>query len=182
MIMQGILQGKPLGRWEFRDAEGYSKNTIARDIQETMGQQYRSGASRIARTETARLQNEASLDRYEKTGIEKVRVHDGCGCSACAAVNGEEWTIDDARSRTTEHPYCKRVFFPIVPGYSKLPEKAPSPMAEDDPGSPYYRRPEKNNQSDRDIVRPGYHQYKLSSDEQTAIDYYQGTGYVPINK
>ncbi len=138
LIMQNLRDGKALGRWENRNGEGYRKGTVSYDIQEAMGQQYRSGASRIARTETARLQNLASLDRYEKSRVEEVTVHDGDGCATCAAVNGETWSIDDARQREIEHPHCKRYFSPIVADYPTYNRK-PSPMPEDDPGSREYQ-------------------------------------------
>lgn len=137
-IMKGIREGKPLGRWEFREAEGYPTNTVASDIQDFMQQQYRSGASRIARTETVNILNNAAIDRYEKTGIEQVRVRDGCGCDVCAGINGEIWDLDYARSHILEHPNCKRSFEPIVKDYAIPGPGKPSPMPEDDPGSSQY--------------------------------------------
>ncbi len=137
LIMKNLQEGKSLGRWENRNGEGYRKGTISYEIQEAMGQQYRSGASRIARSETARLQNVSSLDRYEKSRVEEVTVHDGDGCPVCAGINGETWSIDEARRRTIEHPNCKRYFIPVVKGYV-TPVTKPSSMPEDDPGSREY--------------------------------------------
>lgn len=140
IIEDGISRGKPLGRWESREpgVTGYDSGTVADDIMKHMGQQYKSGASTIARTETMRYLSESALDRYEDALIEKVVVRDGCGCWECAAINGQVWTIEEARMRVLQHPNCRRSFTPIVPGYPIPKEKAASPMPEDDPGSSSY--------------------------------------------
>ena len=140
IITRGIREGKPLGRWELRSIPGqYPSHTVADDIMNHMGQMYKSGASRIARTETIRCLNENSLDRYKQSDINRVMVRDGCGCAVCAGLNGEIWTVDEAYGRTIEHPHCRRSFTPIVPGFPLPEQMAASPMPENDPGSNYYQ-------------------------------------------
>ena len=135
-----MREGKPLGRWEYRDLDGiYPSDTVADDIMKHMGQQYKSGASRIARTEVVRTLNENSLDRYKASQVTHVMVRDGCGCAVCAEINGSIWTIEESYQRTTEHPNCRRSFTPIVPGFPLPEQMAASPMPENDPGSNYYQ-------------------------------------------
>lgn len=138
--MKGIKEGKPVGRWEYRPepGEGYPNKTVADDIMAQMDQNYKSGASRIARTETGRFLNIGSLDRYGEAGVQKVRVHDGDGCAICALINGEVWTIDEAYQKTLQHPNCERSFRPVVPGYDPGPSPSASSMPENDPGSDQY--------------------------------------------
>jgi len=140
IITRGMREGKPLGRWEYRGMDGiYPSDTVADDIMKHMGQQYKSGASRIARTEVVRTLNENSLDRYKASQVTHVMVRDGCGCAVCAEINGSIWTIEESYHRTTEHPNCRRSFTPILPGYPLPEQMAASPMPEDDPGSSYYQ-------------------------------------------
>jgi len=71
---------------------------------------------RIARTETASIQNKAAINRYEINGIKKVLVHDGHDFdAACAAADGQIWTLEYAMNHELEHPNCTRSFSPVLP-------------------------------------------------------------------
>jgi SPP1 gp7 family putative phage head morphogenesis protein len=67
IIRKGIEDGKPTGAREFK-AGGYPKGSIAADLQDYFTDR-KSHAATVARTETARIQSEASLTRYRKAGV-----------------------------------------------------------------------------------------------------------------
>lgn len=72
-------------------------------------------ANAIATTEAAFAYNDATIEAYQESGVvDQVRVEDGDGCEACKKINGQIWTLEQARANPLEHPHCKRVFYPIV--------------------------------------------------------------------
>lgn len=114
IIEQGIAEGKPTGVLE-RVKGGYPKGTIASDLEKYF-QGRRSHAVMVARTETARVQNTAALNRYQERGLSHVRVKDGMhsnSCDACSALNNQVWTVAEAQARQLEHPNCIRAFAPV---------------------------------------------------------------------
>lgn len=68
----------------------------------------------IARTETAKLFNNASLAAYEAAGVTHVEVFDGNYDPVCAAANGQKWTLAEAAAKPIAHPNCVRSFAPII--------------------------------------------------------------------
>ena len=74
-----------------------------------------SRAYTIALTETGNAMNLASVNAYRDSGlVEQVEVLDGDGCEACAEINGQIWTLDEAEANPLEHPNCTRSFSPVV--------------------------------------------------------------------
>lgn len=72
-------------------------------------------ANAIATAETAFAYNDAAIEGYRESGVvSRVRVEDGDGCDACKQINGQIWTLEQAKANPLEHPHCKRVFHPIV--------------------------------------------------------------------
>lgn len=74
-----------------------------------------SRARTIARTELGYATQYAAVDTYRASGlVTHVTVHDGTDDGACAAANGQTWTLEEARGRPLEHPQCTRAFAPVV--------------------------------------------------------------------
>ena len=76
----------------------------------------------LARTEIIRAHAEATLNRFQDFGLDRVqgraefltagdeRVDDECG-----SLEGQEFTIDEARGIIPVHPNCRCTWLPIVP-------------------------------------------------------------------
>lgn len=105
--------------------EGKSMPEVTRDLRKTFVREHDYQLRRIARTETARIQNHGATNRYDKLKITHVHVHDNEGpnsCEDCEIANGSVWEIAYARSHELEHPNCVRSFSPIIPDDWELPE------------------------------------------------------------
>lgn len=70
-------------------------------------------ADRIARTESANLYNVGTLLAARQMGFTHVEVTDGDEDEACAAANGQVWTLAQALAEPTAHPNCERSFAPV---------------------------------------------------------------------
>jgi len=113
VINQGIADGLPMG-----DITGKKivPDTVSYNLRETLVRNKDYEYVRIARTETASIQNKAAINRYEINGIKKVLVHDGHDFdAACAAADGQIWTLEYAMNHELEHPNCTRSFSPVLP-------------------------------------------------------------------
>ncbi|MCK5431451.1 MAG: hypothetical protein KAJ03_01840 [Gammaproteobacteria bacterium] len=103
VIAQGIKDGKgPIG-----------KDSISSDLKEILGDKKTFELNRIARSESARIQNHGTINRYAKQGLSQVLVLDNEGphsCQACRDANGQIWTLEKATQNTTQHPNCVRSF------------------------------------------------------------------------
>jgi len=111
LIDDGIRLGKPTGIIAGKMG-GYSKGTLAHDLEKYFHAR-KSHASTVARTETARIQNQGLLTGYERNDLKKVTVSDGgtpTSCDTCNAIDGQTWTIEYARNHELEHPNCTRDF------------------------------------------------------------------------
>lgn len=99
IIESGIEEGKP----------------VAHDLEEYAIRSKNFEYVRIARTETARIQNQGTLNRFGKSNITHVEVLDGDDFDdACAAANLSIWTVEYAAAHELEHPNCTRSFSPII--------------------------------------------------------------------
>lgn len=120
IIEDGLKEGKPVA-----DIGGkkIADGTIAKDLQDLGIRNKDYEYVRIARTETARIQNQGMLNRYKLNDITHVRVHDGLDFDAeCAAANGRIWTIEKSQSNELQHPNCTRNFSAIIPDNWEPPE------------------------------------------------------------
>ena len=89
-------------------------------------------AETIALTEAAEYYNEGVLRVAEESGIGHVLVLDGDDYDEpCRQANGEVWSVNRARNNRTEHPRCRRSFFPIG-----VEATVPSPEPERDIKAP----------------------------------------------
>jgi SPP1 gp7 family putative phage head morphogenesis protein len=114
IIEDGLAAGKYPGVKE-KAKGGYAPGTIAGDLQEYFGER-KSHATTVARTETGRILNLGQLQRYKDRGIAYVKVLDDEGphsCAACAAANGQVWTLDYAMEHELEHPNCVRAYVAV---------------------------------------------------------------------
>ena len=125
IIQQGIDEGRTLGVKE-RGIGGYPEGTVAHDLEAYFGS-FKSQASTVARTETARIQNDGQLNRYSERGYSEVIVMDDEGpnsCDACAGNNGQHWTVEYAQEHGLQHPNCVIDFAPVISDFPYTPEDA----------------------------------------------------------
>ncbi len=114
IINKGIEDGLPMG-----DITGKKivPDTVSYNLRETLIRDKDFEYVRIARTETAQIQNQAALNRYKINKITHVTVLDGGtpgSCDICNAINGSVWTIEKAQVNELEHPQCTRSFTPLI--------------------------------------------------------------------
>ena len=112
VIQNGLKEGKPVA--DIGGKRGVP-GTIANDLKELVIREKDYEYVRIARTETARIQNQGTLNRYDKNGITHVNVIDGDGCDECIAANGQVWTVAYSQTHELEHPNCVRAFSAVIP-------------------------------------------------------------------
>lgn len=104
-------------------AEAYQ---AAKDAGATEEQALRAGESKarryraklIAETETRTFQNNATLEGFEKAGLQKVKVTDGDGCgwrkhNDTDKAHNTTRELKDAKKYPLAHPNCKRRFYPV---------------------------------------------------------------------
>jgi len=106
---------KWIGEWlEERDREEY---VIASKV-------YWTQVSRVDRNlsrKTIRAEIEGTLDRLDREGFDRVEVDvefstagDARVCPICAGLQGNTYTISEARGRVPQHPGCRCAFLPVV--------------------------------------------------------------------
>jgi SPP1 gp7 family putative phage head morphogenesis protein len=113
LIVQGLEEGK-------------SMDELAIDLRRTFTRNKDYEYKRIARSETARIQNNGALNRYDKLAITHVDVLDNGGpnsCEECRRANGQRWTVEYARTHELEHANCVRSFVPVILDDWTLPEQ-----------------------------------------------------------
>jgi SPP1 gp7 family putative phage head morphogenesis protein len=93
---------------------GQSIAEIAKGLREYGVTDSRSRSEMLARTESATAYNRGATLAYRDAGIERVRVMDGDEDEACAAADGQIWTVDEAEENPIAHPNCTRAFIPVV--------------------------------------------------------------------
>lgn len=99
-------------------SKGYGYAEIRADLDAFLADEIPGRALTIARTETGFAYNAGALAGYAAQGVEKVIVHDGQepnSCSDCAALEGAEWTVEEAAADPLGHPNCSRAFEPLIP-------------------------------------------------------------------
>ena len=91
---------------------GEGDRETARKFAQRMGVHF-SHALRLIRTETSRIVNEATLDRYRQAGVKYykwVAIHDGRTCGKCLKKDGKLFPIADKRIGVNFpplHPHCR---------------------------------------------------------------------------
>jgi hypothetical protein len=108
-------------------ARGYHPRTIARGrpkegfrgLREVVQETYRRRAETIARTETGRIWNLSTAERFQAANVTRVRIFDGAGCgwgshNDSDKANGSIRDVTDFRARPLAHPNCRRGAAPVV--------------------------------------------------------------------
>ena len=98
---------------------GESPLKIAKDIVKKIDSIGINRAELIARTETIRAHHQASINEYERYGVDKVKVEVEWvtafdPCSICAELSGKFFTLKEIYTMIPKHPRCRCVAVPIV--------------------------------------------------------------------
>lgn len=100
--------------------EGWNPNKVAREINDRIEKVGIHRARLIARTETQHALAEGTLNRFQQHGTDRVVIlaefataGDDRVCSICASLEGEVYTVEEARGVIPAHPQCRCVFAPI---------------------------------------------------------------------
>lgn len=101
-------------------AHGEHPKVMAREMRSEIGKLTRTRALAIARTETIHAQAEGQLDGLEDLGIKYVEADvevmtagDSRVCPICEALEGEVFTISEARGVIPLHPSCRCAWAPV---------------------------------------------------------------------
>lgn len=102
--------------------EGIGVQKIARNIRDSVESIGITRARRLARTEVIRAHAEATLNSYEEAQIEGVDVEsefstsgDNKVCPKCSELEGQTYTLEEARGIIPVHPNCRCAWLPVVP-------------------------------------------------------------------
>ena len=70
----------------------------------------------IARTETARIINDANLMQYMNDGVTMVEfLSSGDACDECSSLEGRQVPIQEALDAPIVHPNCRCTWIPVIP-------------------------------------------------------------------
>ena len=114
--------------------QGWNPRKTAREINDRVDKVGLYRARLIARTETIRAHNEASLNRFQDVAqriqgvtaiVEFSTAGDSRVCPICLGLEGTTYTIEEARGLIPVHPNCRCAWLPV-------PETVASPFV---PGS-----------------------------------------------
>lgn len=100
-------------------SEGVNPEVMARRLTDRVDSIGKTRATVLARTEVVNAHSEATLNRFERMGVEGVgaRVEwstAGDPCAICASLEGKVYSLDDARGRLPAHPQCRCAWLPFV--------------------------------------------------------------------
>lgn len=112
--------GKQVSR-ELADGltEGANPNEMARRITDRVDKIGKTRATTMARTEVINAHSEATLNRFEENDVDEVSVKaefltagDTRVCPQCEALEGNVYTVDEARGLIPVHPRCRCTWLP----------------------------------------------------------------------
>lgn len=96
-------------------AAGLNPNDIAEDMNDVIDSVGITRSRTIARTETARSYDHASLLRYDTNGIEQAKIMNGDPCEQCAkAIAKNPYSLDEAFGTLPIHPNCTGAWGPVI--------------------------------------------------------------------
>ena len=111
--------------------EGPAK--IARSLTDNIKKMTRTRANVIARTEIIHAHAEGQLDSFQRLNIEEVSAMvewstagDDRVCEQCLSLEGETFTIEEARGQIPLHPNCRCAWMPSDMQRKTVPGKRPS--------------------------------------------------------
>ena len=106
--------------------KGDGSRAIARELRKNVATITNKRALVIARTEVIMVHAEGKLDAFEMLGVEEVGIMaefstagDDRVCAECGGLEGQVYTIDEARGIITVHPNCRCAWVPYVKGVHK---------------------------------------------------------------
>ena len=108
-LMRRVLEGD-----EGAGSAAELGDTIAEKVRERFDGYADWRADRIARTETGYAYNFGNLFGYRQAGVDDVEVSDGDEDEACAAADGQVWSLEEALANPLAHPNCERDFSPVL--------------------------------------------------------------------
>lgn len=102
--------------------DGRGVTALASEMTDRIDALSDSRALAIARTEVIHVHAEGQLDGFEDLGVDELGVEaewstagDELVCPQCAALEGETYTVDEARGMIPLHPNCRCTWIPKVP-------------------------------------------------------------------
>lgn len=102
-------------------AEGRGANALASSLIDRVKGIGIARARVLARTETIRAHAEGTLNSYDEAGLEGVNVlsefsssRDDAVCPKCQALEGQTFTLAQARGLIPVHPNCRCAWLPVV--------------------------------------------------------------------
>jgi len=100
-------------------AEGRSPKDLARELNQTIESIGITRARTLARTEVIAAHSEANLTAFEEAGVEGVEVEAELStatdaCPLCEALEGNVYTIAEARGLIPVHPNCRCAWTPKI--------------------------------------------------------------------
>lgn len=100
---------------------GHNPRKMARKLNDRVDKIGITRARTMARTETIYTHNEAALTRYERQGLDKVTAEvewltagDTRVCPLCAGMEGDIFTLKEARGMIPLHPNCRCTWLPVT--------------------------------------------------------------------
>ncbi len=101
--------------------KGHAPKRVAKDIAANIDSIGIVRARKLARTEIIRSHSEATLNAYEEAEMEGVNIlsefstsADGSVCPKCEKLEGETFTVQEARGIIPVHPNCRCTWIPVV--------------------------------------------------------------------
>ena len=102
-------------------ANGTNPRILANEMQQSIFSLTRRRAETIARTEIIHAHAEGQLDAFQRLGVEELGVlaefstaGDNRVCPQCEGLEGETFTIDEARDIIPVHAQCRCTWIPAV--------------------------------------------------------------------
>jgi len=102
-------------------AAGHNPRKIADNISDRVQKIGKKRATDLARTEVINTYNDAALNRYQETGVDRVKAEvegvtagDARVCSECASLQGSMYSIEEARGMLPRHVRCRCTWVPTA--------------------------------------------------------------------
>ncbi len=116
--------------------DGSGPDKIAKEMDDKIDNLTSTRALLIARTEVINAHAEGQLDAFEELGVEDLGIKaewstagDDRVCPECASLEGQVFTIEEARGMIPVHPNCRCSFYPTMEKVTKKEEKEAPPSA-----------------------------------------------------
>lgn len=100
-------------------AAGFSKDKLVKSVKDSFNTRFYE-ADRLVRTELSHIQNQSTLDRYKKAGIEQYEFLaelDERNCEICGNLNGKQFNIKDIEvgvNYPPMHANCRCTTIPVI--------------------------------------------------------------------